>query len=223
MQLEIAWSGRRVDEFDDDGPPLNPGMIWIDGMIRIDGAAAGLTDGLYLLDSEPWSPAAFLNYWDLEGWTCEVYEELSDPNAVGRRFRQPLPRLLEVDSGILYVRLIALKPEFRGMGLGRELLRRWIGDWCDGSVGAVILDAVPLQRRSDGYDAYDDEVRDLPWESPEADAERLTRHFRGWGFHRIGGTGMMVASPRWLGFDRAVAWPPVSIDDDPWDEDDLPF
>ena len=207
-----------MDESDDD-ESVDPGMVGIDGVIRVGGTAAGVTDGMYLLDDRPWSTAAFVNFWDLAGWTCEAYGQLMDPGVVGRRFRQPLPRLLEEASGILYIRLIALKPEFRGKKLGREALRRWIGDWCDARVGAVILDAVPLQRRADGYEAYDDEVRDLPWESPEADAERLARHFRGWGFHRIAGTGLMVASPRWLDFDPAVAWPPVAIDDEPWDGD----
>ncbi len=224
-----------MDEFDDEGPPMMPGMIEVDGSISVDGVPAGLTDGFYMDDDEPWSFETFLTFWDMEAWTCEIYEALMDPGTESS-FRQPLPRLLELDTGILFLRLIALRPPFRGKGLGREVLRQWFANWCDRRIGAVILDASPLQRRADAYENYDDEVRDLPWESEEADAARLAKHLRGWGFHRIAGTRFMVASPRWLGFERAtrlmgveVPPDPLGDDGDPGDDgdfdpgDDVPF
>ena len=220
MNPEVAWTCRRIDEFDDD-ETLPSGLIGIEGAILVDGDVAGLTDGFHLLDDRPWSEDAFWAFWDMEGWTCEIYEELLEPGK--RRFREPLSRLLAAAPGILFVRLIALRPPFRRRGLGREVLRRWIGDWCDDSVGAVVIDATPLQRRDDGYDEYDEEVRDLPWDGEAEDADRLAGHLRGWGFHRIAGTRFMVATPAWLDMERAAEWPPVPIEDEPWDEDDVPF
>lgn len=227
-----------MDELDHEGPPMKWGMVAVDGIIKVDGTPAGTTDGFYLLDAEPWSEEAFWTFWDMEGWTCEIYEELIDPGETGD-FRQPLPRLMEMEVGILFIRLIALKPEFRGKGLGREVFKQWSATWCDRQVGVVLLDACPLQRRPEGFDEYDDEVRDLPWESEAADAERLAKHLRGWGFHRVAGTRFMVGSPRWLDFERAthlmgVEVPPDPLEDlgDPWDEDgkreprdddDIPF
>lgn len=211
-----------MDELDDEGPPMKWGMIEVEGTITVDGVEAGLTDGFYLLDGEPWSTEAFWTFWDMEGWTCEIYEELIDPGE-GEHFRQPLPRLMELEFGILFLRLIALKPEFRGKGLGREVLKQWIGSWCDRQVGAVVIDARPLQRREGSYEMYDDELRDLPRESPEEDTARLTKHLRGWGFHRLAGTRFMVASPRWLEFERATHLMGVEVPGDPFEDEEGPW
>lgn len=197
------------------------GMVEVDGIIKVDGVEAGLTDGFYLLDGEPWSMEAFYRFWDMEGWTCEVYEDLIEPEG-SKRFRHPLPRLMELEFGILYLRLIALKPEFRGKGLGREVIRQWFRTWCDRQVGVVILDARPLQRRSEGYETYDEEVRDLPWESEESDGERLAKHLRGWGFHRLAATRFMIASPHWLDFERATHLMGIEVPPDPLGEETGP-
>lgn len=211
-----------MDELDDEGPPRKWGMVGVEGLIKVDGVPAGLTEGFYLLDSEPWSTPAFWTLWDMEGWTCEIYEDLCAPGDTGH-FRQPLPRLMELDVGILYLRLIALKPEFRGRNLGREVFRQWIGTWCDRQVGAVILDARPLQRRDEGYEEFDDEVRDLPWESEQKDGERLANHLRGWGFHRLPDTRFMVASPRWLDLPLATHLLGVEVPPNPFEKEEGPL
>lgn len=214
VKVEVTWKSSRLDEGDDPDPPMGAGMLEIEGRIRVDGEDAGLTDGFYLLADEPESSGAFFEFWDMEQWTCEIYEELKDPG--GNGFRQPLPRLLELDFGILFIRLIALKPGFRGKGVGREVLARWTDKWFGEGVGAIVIDARPLQRRRGGFDEHGQEVTELPWESEAADTEQLAKHLRGWGFHRIAGTRFMVASPEWLGLKRSEPWLPE-------DDDDLPF
>jgi hypothetical protein len=83
-------------------------------------------------------------------------------------------------------------------------------------VGAIVIDARPLQRRPGGFDDHGDEVAELPWDSEEADGERLAKHLRGWGFHRIAGTRFMVASPEWIGLKRVEPWLPD-------DDEEFPF
>lgn len=194
-------------------------MLEIDGRILVDGEEAGTTDGFYLLALEPESPSAFDDFWDMEQWTCDVHAELRVPG--GDRFREPLPRLLSRASGILFIRLVALAPRFRGRSIGAEALRHWLDRWCDSEIGAVLIHAQPLQHRPGAYDLHDDEIRDLPWEGAEADGERLARHLRRWGFHAVAGTRFMVASPAALGVEQA------EDDEEPFgrfaSDDDLPF
>jgi hypothetical protein len=81
----------------------------------------------------------------------------------------------------------------------------------DPRVGLILLNATPLQHMPHGYDDFDEEVRDLPWNSPEQDQETLMRHFEKWGMQRLPGTRFMIADPLTLGDRRNLQWPPCPI------------
>lgn len=214
MGQMVKWQASRLDEAERPMSDLGCGMLEIEGLIESDGIPAGRTDGFYLHADDLAGAEAFLRYWDSTAWTCEVYEALRVPGKA--RFQPPLSRLLEEASGMLFIRLIALAPDFRRRGLGREVLRCWLEDWCDMRIGAIVLDSTPAQHRASTHDTGIVEVRDLPYESPEADAGKLRHHLRGWGFHQIAGGRHMAASSGWFGEDEfAESWPPVPIDDDP--------
>lgn len=196
----------------DDEDEFDEGIIEIDATLHADGRRVGITDGFYLCTYEPWGPRAFLEHWDAEGWICGCYEELMNEERTG--FREPLQRLVADSSGILCIRLIALDEEHRRRGLGREVLRQWLGTWCDFRIGAVIIHTGLLQHRHAGAEEYRDELRGLSEEDAVAGWNKLVGHFRSWGFHAIPGTPYMAASPKWLGMEGACEWPPAALVDD---------
>lgn len=184
-------------------------MLDIEGTVHIEGKPAGQLSAYYLLDIDLASSGSFFDLWDADAATCSVYEEIMETSREG--FRQPLPRLLEVFPGILVIMNIALRPEYRGIGLGRNIIREFVRCCGDENTGAVLLNAEPLQHRSGAYDFYDEEVRDLPWDGKKDDGEKLKRHLRSWGMHHIAGTRFMVAPPATLSEKHSAKWPPVPI------------
>ena len=195
--LHVRWNTERLDE---DVEPFEQCLLELEGVVECDGKAAGLVDAHYVFANDLDPEFAFLNIWDLAEATSRVYDEVLHSDREG--FRMPLPRLLEEAPGILVVHFIALRPEFRGMGLGKKVMREVACKWTDPLIGAVLLDVRPLQHRPRGYDDFDDEVRDLPWNRPEEDTVRLIRHFSGWGMEHLPGTSFMASAPEV--FTRAV-------------------
>jgi len=90
-------------------------------------------------------------------------------------------------------------------------MRKLTRDLADPRVGLVMLNATPLQHMPHGYDDFDDEVRDLPWNSPGEDREALMRHFTKWGMQRLPDTRFMIAAPETLSEIRNLQWPPCPI------------
>jgi hypothetical protein len=150
-----------------------------------------------------------MELWDLDAESCAVFEDIIDHDL--GVFREPIPQFLDPASGILCVHHIALRPPFRGQGLGREVVRELVRAMADPRIGVVLLDAQPLQHLPHGYDDFDDEVRDLPWNSPEEDQATLIRHFSSWGMQHLPGTRFMIAAPETLRDARTPQWPPCPI------------
>jgi GNAT superfamily N-acetyltransferase len=220
--MNIHWTVERLDEDEDADPGIALDcVLTIQGRIEVEGEKAGQLFLWYLTADKLDSRRAFAELWDLDGDICDVYEDISNPGH--KKFREPLPRMLKDAPGLLVVDFIALRPAFRRKGLGLEILREIVRCCADHRIGAVLLDARPLQRRPGGYDEFDEEVRDLPWNDGDEDQDRLMHHFRGWGMQRLPRTRFMVSVPDVITGERAEEWPPAPIADD-WDEDDdLPF
>lgn len=220
--MRIHWTVERFDESDEEDPAeADPCALRMDGRIVVDGLAAGQLSAWHLHAGNLESPRAFMELWDLEEATCGIWKEIMNPER--RRFREPLTTILNDAPGILAVDFIALRPAFRRRGLGLEILREIVRCCADERIGAVLLDARPLQRRPGAYDEFDEEVRDLPWNDGEEDQNRLMNHFRGWGIQRLPRTRFMVCAPDAITGERAAEWPPAPLAAD-WDEDDdLPF
>jgi GNAT superfamily N-acetyltransferase len=220
--MKIHWKVERFDENEEADPAIAEDCaLVIEGRIEVDGQEAGQLFVWYLAADRLASPRAFVEMWDLDGDVCAIYEDIIAPGH--KRFREPLPRMLEDAPGMLVIDFIALRPAFRRKGLGLEVMREIVRGCADPRVGALLLDARPLQRRPGGYDHLDEEVRDLPWNDGEEDLARLMNHFRGWGMQRLPRTRFMVSVPGVITEERAPEWPPAPIDDDWRDNDDLPF
>lgn len=210
--MHIHWKIERLDEGEDPNPADGECLIEIEGKIECDGQPAGLVDAYYLFAEDSESPAAFMDFWDLASRTCRLFEEIIAP---GRRdFREPIREFLGVAPGILCVNFIALRPPFRRRGLGREVMGEVVRNFADERVGMVLLNAQPLQHLPHGYDHFDDEVRDLPWNSSEDDLARLVSHFRTWGMQYLTGTRYLLAAPENLSEDLATDWYPGLL----WEE-----
>ena len=207
--LQIRWKIDRLDEGEERDPRFAECLLEIEGRIECNGQPAGMVDAHYLYAENPASDAAFFELWDLDAASCDVFEEIIDHDR--GKFREPIPGFLDPAAGILCIRFIALHPPFRRKGLGREMMRELVHAMADPRVGLVLLDARPLQHRPHAYDDFDDEVRDLPWNSPDEDQEALLRHFSGWGLQRLPGTRFMMAAPETLRDARAPQWPPCPI------------
>ncbi|MEO8616237.1 MAG: hypothetical protein ABI600_13915 [Luteolibacter sp.] len=162
--LKIHWKINRLDEGEEPDPRFAECLLEIEGRIECGGETAGLVDAHYLFAEDPASPAAFLELWDADARSCDVFEDIIDHDR--QDFREPIPRFLDPASGLLCVHFIALRPSFRRIGLGREVMRKTVRAMADPRVGLILLDATPLQHLPRGYDDFDDEVRDLPWKSP---------------------------------------------------------
>lgn len=220
--MRIHWTVERFDESGEEDPAeADPCALRIDGRIVVDSLVAGQVSAWYLFAGDPASPRASLELWDLESETCGIYEEIMNPERT--KFREPLTTMLEDAPGILAIDFIALRPAFRRQGLGREVMREIVRCGANPRLGAVLLDARPLQRRPGGYDHFDEEVRDLPWNDGDEDMARLMNHFRGWGMQRLPRTRFMVCVPDMITGERADAWPPAPIAEDWREDDDLPF
>jgi GNAT superfamily N-acetyltransferase len=206
---QIHWKIQRMDEGDEPDLRFAECLLEIEGRIECGGQTAGLVDAHYLYAEDPASDAAFMELWDLDAASCDVFEEIMDHD-IGD-FQEPIPHFLEPASGILVVRFIALRPSFRHTGLGREVMKELVRTMADPRIGLVLLDCRPLQHRPHGYDDFDDEVRDLPWNSPDEDREKLKRHFETWGMQRLPGTRFMMAAPESLRDSRAPQWPPCPV------------
>lgn len=207
MGMTIRWKAKRVDDGEEPDLQVAECLVEIEGRIEIDGSPAGELAGFYLWSEFP--DQAFFDLWDLDGATCGIFEEIIDHEL--DRFREPLPRLLGEASGIIGLYYVALAPPFRRRGIGRQATGEFVQAWADERVGAVLLNADPLQHRPHGYDDFDDEVRDLPWNTPDEDREKLMHHFRGWGMQRLPRTKFMVSSPATLAAIDASSWPPCPV------------
>jgi GNAT superfamily N-acetyltransferase len=207
--MHIHWKITRLDEGDEQDPRFAECLLGIEGRIECDGQPAGLVDAHYLFAENPASDAAFMELWDLDASSCDVFEEIIDHDR--KMFRAPIPRFLDPASGLLCVHFIALYPPFRRLGLGREVMRELVRAMADPRIGVVLLDAQPLQHRPHGYDDFDDEVRDLPWNAPDVDQAALMRHFSTWGMQRLPRTRFMIAAPETLRDARTPQWPPCPI------------
>jgi len=210
--MHIHWKIKRLDGNYDEHPADGECLLEIEGTIECDGQPAGVVDAYYLFTEYPESPAAFREFWDLDATTCRVFEEIIAPDR--EDFRDPILHFLIVTPGILYVNFIALRPPFRRRGLGREVLSEVVRNFADDRVGMVLLNAQPLQHLPHGYDHFADEVRDLPWNTPEEDLARLVRHFRSWGMQLVPGTHYLLADPECLGGWPAKDWFPGLLEDD---------
>ena len=209
--LRIHWKIKRLDEGDEPDPRFAECLLEIEGRIECGGQTAGMVDAHYLFADDPASSSAFLELWDADARSCNVYEAIIDHDR--QEFCEPIPRFLDPASGLLCVHFIALRPSFRRIGLGREVMRELVRAIADPRIGLILLNATPLQHLPHGYDDFDDEVRDLPWNSPDEDQEALMRHFSGWGMQRLPGTCYMMAAPETLRDVRAPQWPPCPIVD----------
>lgn len=203
---QIDWKQSRLDESFEGHPSDGECALFFEGVVNYEGRRAGLVDASYLFIEEPASEHAFLEFWDLDGRTCAIYEEIIDTRR--REFRHPIPEFLESRPGFLCIHVIALRPEFRVIGLGQAVLREVIRTCADKRTGVVLLDSRPLQRRPRGYDDFVDEVRDLPWDGPEEDQARLNRHLASWRLTQIPRSRLLVAAPEVLETKRSPTWPP---------------
>ena len=203
----IDWNIRRIDEGDEPDLRRAECVLEIDGRIECGGSTAGCLHAHYLYAEDPASDAAFLELWDDDAATCDVFEEIIDRG----RFREPIPGFLDPASGILCVHFIALRPGFRRMGMGRAVMRKLVHAMADARTGLVLLDTTPLQHLPHGYDDFDEEVRELPWNPPEEDRETLMNHFRTWDMQPLPGTRFMIAAPEALRDSRAPQWPPCPV------------
>ena len=213
--MHIHWKIERLDQGENPNPADGECLLEIEGEIECDGQPAGLVDAYYLYAEDPESPAAFMDFWDLDSRTCRLFEEIIAPGH--RDFREPIPAFLAVTPGILCVNFIALRPPFRRRGLAREAMCEVVRNFADPRVGMVLLNAQPLQHLPHGYDHFGEEVRDLPWNSPEEDLARLVSHFRTWGMRHLPGTRYLLAAPEVLNDGLATDWFPGLLCD-PWDE-----
>jgi hypothetical protein len=207
--LHIEWKIERLDQGDIKDLRYAECLLEIEGRIICDGQTAGVVDAYYVYAEDPASETSFFDLWDLESRTCAIFEEISDPDF--DMFLEPIAGYQDPAAGILCVNFIALYPPFRRVGLGREVMRETARAMADPLVGVVLLDATPLQHMPQAYDDFDDEVRDLPWNSAAEDRDALMRHFAGWGMKRVPGTRFMVAPPEALRDARAPQWPPQPV------------
>ena len=197
MMEEVHWHIERIDENDEIAAADGECLFEIEGAIQCDGEPAGEVGATYVYLEEPAAEDTFLWMWDLTSTACDLYETIISPDG-GSVFRDPLPDFLGYATGILCVHYIALTPEFRRRGIGREVMRETVRQFADPRVGVVLIDTLPLQHRPGAYDHFFDEVRDLPFEVPEEDQARLIRHFQRWGMVRVPGTKFMAAAPATL-------------------------
>lgn len=209
--IEIFWEIERMDDNQEIGAADGECLLDIEGDIHCDGLSAGKVGATYIFSEEPETQEAFFWLWDLTGGACHVYEEII--SKVGRKFRKPLPDLLHKNKGILCIHYIALKPEFRKRGHGREVIYETLRQLADDRVGAVLIDINPIQHRPNGYDHFFDEVRDLPFNDPETDQARLIQHFESWGMVQVQGANFMVAAPSTLCTTRDQPWYPGLLED----------
>lgn len=207
--LRIHWKIKRLDHGEEPDVRIAECLLEISGRIECDGQTAGILEANYLFSKDPESIAAFMDLWDLDAATCEIYEEILDRGL--DQFRYPIPWLIDSVTGFLCIHYLALRPAFRGIGLGPAVMRELVRSCADSRTGVVLLDVRPLQHRPNGYDHFDEEVRDLPWNRPEQDSVRLVRHFTGWGMEHLPGSRFMVAAPVLLSGDLSPAWPPCPI------------
>lgn len=205
--MKLEWKIKRIDEGERED--LSECLLEIKGKAVCDGEEAGSFAGYYVLGEELDSAAAFWELWDMVGEACKVHEEIMRADREG--FREPLPRLLENAPGILVVEYVMVLPAFRGMGLGRELIRSIVREGADERVGAVLLDADPLQHRSWAFDHFNEELRDLPFNAVATDQGKMAHLLRTWGMHQLRGTRYMVAPPGTLSDDAAPSWPPAPV------------
>lgn len=209
--IEIHWHIERLDDNVEIAAVDGECLFEIEGAIHCDDKEAGEVGATYVFLEEPTTDDAFLWMWDLTAQACEVYEQIVDPHH--RVFRNPLPDFLGYATGVLCLHYIALKPEFRRRGIGREVVRETVRQFADSRVGVVLIDVRPLQHRPNGYRDFPDEVRDLPFESAEVDQARLIRHFESWGMIHVPGTGFMVAAPTSLCGEINPDWYPGLLEE----------
>jgi GNAT superfamily N-acetyltransferase len=203
---EIFWQIDRLDDNQELGAADAECFIEIEGTIRHEGQDAGLLEATYLFSEEPETEDAFLWLWDLTAKACALYEQIITEGK--KTFRKPIPQFLKHTTGILCIHYLALKPEFRRRGIGREAIRETVRQLADPRVGVVLIDIRPLQHRPNGYEDFFDEVRELPFNIPEVDQARLIQHCESWGMLRVPGTNFMAAAPSTLCPETYPNWYP---------------
>lgn len=208
-ELQIHWTIKRLDEGDEPDPRLAECLLEIEGRIEYGGKPAGIVDAFYLFAEDPASNMALWELWDSDARCCDVFEEITDQTI--HKMHEPIPRYLDPASGILCVHFIALRPPFRRIGLGHEVMRELVHALADPRIGIVLLNTTPLQHMPRAYDHFDEEVRDLPWNSLDEDQAELLSHFSGWGMKRLPVTRFMIAAPEALRDVRNLQWPPCPI------------
>jgi len=208
-KLKIHWNVNRLDEGEERDLRYAECLLEIEGHIEYDGHQAGMVDAKYLFAEDPASDTAFFELWDLDAAALAIFEEISDPDIAV--LHEQIQDLLDPASGILCVHFIVLRSQFRNIGLACEVLRELVRTMADPRIGAVLLDATPLQHRPHDYGDFDDEVRNLPWNSLGQDQEPLMRHFETWGMQRLRDTRFMIASPDSLRETRTPQWPPCPV------------
>lgn len=87
----------------------------------------------------------------------------------------------------------------------------FVRELADPRVGLVLLGARPLRHWAQGYVDFDDEVRDLPWNSPNIDQAALAHDFTSWGMQRLRDSNFMMAAPETLSDTCALQWLPCPI------------
>ena len=226
--MQIHWKTKRFDESEEQDPSLSDCLLRFEGRVEIDGQPAGTVEAWYVFADLLDADRAFRELWDLEAYPCSVFGQIVRDDRRG--FREPLPKLLAEDPGILIIEHVALRPAFRGKGIGQTVIRETVGACADNRVGAVLLDATPLQHRPGACDWYDDEIRELPWNEGEMDHDRLRNHFRTHGMQRLPRTRYMIAARETMGEVRPEMWPTGWEEDenepdgvDGSDDDDVPF
>jgi len=206
----IDWRLERLDEGEWEPRPRQC-LLEMTGEVWEAGEVAGRVAGFYLSADDLDSDAAFWELWDLDVRSCTIVEEIVDEK--WRRFREPLPQLLRVSSGMVCLEELTLHPAYRGRGLGLEAMREVIRTCAGERVGAILLRSDPRQYEEDLSEAEQRVLRGLPLDDCERDRARLQHHFRSWGMQRLPRTRYMVCAPDTICAARADRWPPTLIAD----------
>jgi GNAT superfamily N-acetyltransferase len=211
--MTINWKLRRLDE-GEAAPRPDDCLLEVTGAVVVEGEQAGWLQGFYLDADDLASQKSFWELWDIDARTCELFERILDEK--WHRLREPLETLLVTGSGLLCIEELALFPEFRGKGLGEQVMQKTVGDCAHPRVRAVLLQSEPMQYTAEFVQSVRRErlAVKLPDDDRERDRVKLQHHFRSWGMQLLPRTTYMAADPDILNPVRIAAnWPPCVIQD----------